>query len=361
MLFYIVIFFTIFLMTFLEVISNNKKFSLGGSTIILVLLFILSFVRWECGTDWYSYLSYFNYIIPWENMFNDGELFEPGFVFINHLSKSISDSYTFFLFIQATILYTYVSLSIYKLSHYYIFSIFTFYCMSFGGVFFVRQTIAMAILLYSITYIVEKKKLPFIITVLLATLIHRTSFIFLLSYPIFYKEYSVKQIILTMSFFTIIGVACTKLLLNSIVGLNLGILSSKLGTYLAYGSDENYTNYSSTANIIRGLLNRGLLIVIYLYILNFKRKKDYILNGMINLNLFGVILYVLFTPLSASLGRITVYFDIIQIFIIPYMFRNMNIKNKLLLLNFIFLYFLLRLVTVIYSFPDEYIPYKTFF
>jgi len=142
--------------------------------------------------------------------------------------------------------------------------------------------------------------------------------------------------------------------------LGLGIISAKVNAYLDAGTDDNATTFSTTGVLIRGLINRAFLIIVYLSILNNERKNNVILNGLINLNILGIILYVILTPIAFSLGRITAYFDILQIFIIPYLFINSSLKTKCNLLFLLSLYLGLRLYTAIAAFPEEYIPYKTF-
>ena len=73
----------------------------------------------------------------------------------------------------------------------------------------------------------------------------------------------------------------------------------------------------------------------------------------------NTIFYVILTPISFSLGRITAYFDIIQIFILPYLLKKSNYYTKHIFLIILTLYLGFRLFIIISSFPDEYIPYKT--
>lgn len=233
--------------------------------------------------------------------------------------------------------------------------------MSLAGIFFVRQTIAMSILLHSLIYIKNRNFLFFFLIVIIATLIHRTAIIFLITYPLFYRHFKLRQIFLIICLTLFLGLFFNRFIINILSNLNLGIISAKINVYLSLGSDESYTTYSSTTVLLRGLLNRLFLIGIYLIILNKIRKNNPFLNGLINLNLLGVILYVLLTPISFSLGRVSVYFDIIQIFILPYLIKYSNKPTRKLLLIFLTLYLGLRLYTIVSSYPEAYIPYKTIF
>jgi len=361
MILYFFIFFLLLSGALLEIISNNKKFSQSTFTFFIFCFFILSFIRWETGTDWTPYYDVFKSIeIPWETLTDYLHGFEPGFMILYNIAKSISDSYTIMLLIEAIILYFCIYYFIKAHSFYPILSLLIYYSMSFAGIFFVRQNIAMAILLCSLKYIYEKKIIPFILIVIIAASIHRTAIIFLIAYPFFYKFYKLKSIILVTLLASIIGITLGKLMLTFLGELGLGIISAKVNAYLDAGTDDNATTFSTTGVLIRGLINRAFLIIVYLSILNNERKNNVILNGLINLNILGIILYVILTPIAFSLGRITAYFDILQIFIIPYLFINSSLKTKCNLLFLLSLYLGLRLYTAIAAFPEEYIPYKTF-
>ena len=361
MLLYITLFFLLFILTYLEILSNNKQFSQNSIIIVTTFFFILSFIRWDTGTDWEPYFEAFERIkIPWENLSDKYSEFEWGFMVLYNIAKSLSDSYTMMLFIEATILYMCMFHVIKTHSLYPIFSLFIYYCMSFAGIFFVRQNIAMIILLCSLKYIYERKIIPFIIIVCIASLIHRTAIIFLLSYPIYKYYYSLKFIIVSVLITTLLGLFLTKLMLNMIGGLGLGIISAKINAYLDLGENDNSTTFSTTGILIRGLINRAFLVILYLSILNKDRAQNRVLNGLINLNIFGIILYIILTPIAFSLGRVTAYFDILQIFILPYLFTKCTFRAKYTIISLLSIYLFFRLYTAIAAFPQEYIPYKTF-
>jgi len=361
MLFYYSIFLILLLLAYIEVFSNNKKYSHKTLFLVIFLFFILSFIRWETGTDWEAYYQTFTRIeTPWKSFYDDYSNFEPGFMILYHIAKTLSNSYTMMLFIEGFIIYVCLFKSLKRYSIYPLYSLLMFYAMSLAGIFFVRQNIAVCILLCSIPYILKKEKYKFLLIVFIAFLIHRTSIVFLIAYPLFHKYYKIKTIFFIITISTIIGISFGKLFLMLLGSFNLGIITEKLNAYLSMGTTENYTTYSSTSVLIRGLVNRAFLIILYLSILNKIREKNIILNGFINLNLLGVVLYVILTPIAFSLGRITAYFDIIQIFIIPYLIKASSYQTKHIIMFILSIYLSFRLYTIISSFPDLYIPYKTF-
>lgn len=346
----------------MEVLSKNRKFSIVSLTIVLSFFFVLSFIRWETGTDWNSYLEVFERIkIPWNSLEDKYSEFEIGFMVLYNLARSVSDSYTVMLLVEAVLLYMCVYNALKSQSIFPIFSLLMYYSMSLAGIFFVRQNIAMAILLCSLPYIIDRKPFKFCIIVFMAFLIHRTALIFLIAYPCFFKYYELKTIIIFLFCAIGVGLFLGKLFLGMMSGLELGIVSLKINAYLNMGVEDNSTTFSTTAVLLRGILNRVFLIIIYMSLLNRKRKTNYVLNGLINLNLLGIILYVILTPIAFSLGRITAYFDIMQILILPYLLNICTLRTRCGLMVFLLLYMVFRLYTILAAYPDEYIPYKTFF
>ena len=96
MLFYFALNILFALFSIIELLSRKcgiTKLLFGTSVFIL---FSLSFIRWETGTDWEHYLKMYFWIrVPWED-FDSG--MEYGFLFVENLGKSIFDDYTGIVF-----------------------------------------------------------------------------------------------------------------------------------------------------------------------------------------------------------------------------------------------------------------------
>lgn len=364
MIFYYFIFFLLFFFSALELKCKSKRFSHKTTVIFIFLFFILSFIRWEVGTDWDSYYRYHSGIKgSLEDVFYiKYNKFEIGYETINQFAKSISKSYTFTLFLQAIIIYFLWTKSLIRLSVYPLLSLFIFYCMSFASIFFVRQNIAMAILVFSVYYINKKNWKTFLGLVLIAFIIHRSSIVFLIAYPIFHKYYSSKKILFILLASILIGISIGKSLLSYLGTLGMGAISAKIEYYMEQGEKDHFSDFSITQILFKGAINRLFLFIIYMFVLNKFRKKNKLINGLINLNILGMILYFFLTPISLSLGRVTVYFDLLQLFIIPYVFYYLRDNNsKIILYAIISAYLALRLYSAIYSFQEAFIPYRTIF
>ncbi|MFK2003778.1 EpsG family protein [Bacteroides fragilis] len=74
-----------------------------------------------------------------------------------------------------------------------LFSLFFLWSISFANVFYIRQTVAIALLFYSTTFLVNKKTWLFFICIYIATLFHSTSFVFVFAYFLFRLRITIKQ------------------------------------------------------------------------------------------------------------------------------------------------------------------------
>lgn len=362
MLFYLAILVILLVNAFIEITYSRKNKYTGIFYALIIVLYVLSFLRWETGTDWGNYYEMFTWIKePWANMASTG--MELGFVFVNHLGKFLFDSYTGVLFIFSTILYFCLSRSYVILSFYPITALFIAFCISpFAHMLYVRQNVALAILCLSVVYVKNRQLIVFLFLVFLASLFHRTAWIFLIVYPLFYKEFSFKFYIISIIASILIGITIGKTLVGVLGNLPIEAISSRIDQYLEMGSADNSTTFSTSAIIIKGFINRGFLLV-FLFYCQYKLKyKDSFIRGLMNIYIVGTIIYFITLPLSISLARAAVYMDSIQTILIPcIIYKQHNRYNRMLLLGIICLYYSLRFYSALFTFWDCYIPFKTIF
>ena len=176
MIFYFAIFTLLAFFSFLEIFAFKKVDSVLFFLVLTFFLFSLSFIRWETGTDWDAYLNFFEISTEW---FSESEEFEWGFSRLNEIIRSYSSNYTVMLFVMAAILFSFQSKAILAFSPYPITSILILWSTTFANIFFVRQTVSIAILFFSIRYIQEKRFWSFLLMIFFAMLFHRTSIIFI--------------------------------------------------------------------------------------------------------------------------------------------------------------------------------------
>ncbi|MFF2018635.1 EpsG family protein [Paenibacillus sp. NPDC058177] len=362
MLIYIFIFLSLSIISFIEIFSNKYQMKIKKTIVTIISLFflVLSTIRWQRGTDWNPYFNFFSNIqnIPLEN----NNLFEVGYKYLNYFVSLISKEYTFFLFICALIVFIFQRKAIINLSSitaskddgvtYPLTMLFIMWSLYLGNIFTVRSTLAYIILLHSIIYIRDKKKVQFIIFVIIATLFHRSSIIFFLAYFIYHFR---------LTKITIISCIITIPLILHFSSDILILLSKILGGSYEY-KVFNYIYNDRQGSEYAGLINTVFLLFVFLFIYWRNDRSDSHFLGMFNLFFFGAILYFGTYLNSVSLTRMALPFMMCQIYLIPYIFNVVkNNKIKIIVFLVFFVYLAMRYYSVLSVYWDLYIPFKTIF
>lgn len=355
------IFFILTLLSFgdiwIEPKNRGPKYKLIFAFTI-ICLFVLSAFRLEMGTDWDRYEEYFD-ASTWGF---DGWM-EYGFTLLNKLVYSISSNYSVMVFVVASIVYTLKPQVIYKLAPYPFLALLMWYVVGIADIFPVRQTISSALLLYSIIFVINKKIWPFLMIVILASLFHSTALIFIVTYFIF--DIRISRLVSVTAFIgSFIFAVTAQAAISDLLGaISNPILQEKLNAYLSMGADETFGSiYSSRQVIIRGFVNRGLIMFIVFVLLNNKNKEDRVLNGWVNMFVFSSLCYFILCSVNIALGRLVSYFDLSQIFIFTYLFKlRMTPVNKLVLFGMLIIYLLYRFYGVVNNYYDLYVPYTSIF
>lgn len=342
-----IIYWLLALFCFLDLLKSQKKdyvFSLKSIYYIwLLVLFILTAFRWECGTDWMQYKTFFED----PSRINS---FEAGFTLYVKIIRSIINDFSAYIFVGAILIVSCLNISIIKISHFPLLSLLIFLAQLNGGIFFVRQHLAIVILLVSTYYVIKRRLIYFIILLVLATSIHRTSFLFILAYPIYNISINNKKKILFLFLGGVIAVLLGKILFtSSIFNLFGGIIAEKINSYSEYAEmGMTFSKYSATELLIRGFCARLIIIIAILYFLRRRIGVDKICNGLVNIYLMGTIVYLLTVQISTSFARGAAPFDTILIFIIPYVLIEVKKKyHKYPLFLFITCYFFFKLYVII--------------
>lgn len=357
---YIVIFTIISLFALIESTNLDRRITLFSYFLLCFGLYTLSFIRWEIGTDWKNYYDYFQSVgsIPFED-----DVFEWCYSVLTRIVAHFTDNYTVFLCVAGLILFLFQSFAIKRLSPYPIISLLFLWAVQFANVLFVRQWIAIAILMYAVTFIEKKKFIPFILLVILAAGFHRTSWIFVFAWWIYQLNFSRKTMILVLIASVGFSMILTKVLelLSGGVG---GIIQAKIDTYLSEEfNDDTNSDIGILAVIIRGFANKFLILLTSFYLYNKIVEKYPQFQGYLNLYWFGAILYFSTISISVVFVRISYAFDVFQIILIAYFFRV--IESPLIrLLSFILLicYLFLRMRQQLNGpYAEEFVPFKLFF
>lgn len=304
----------------IEYVKNDKKYLIF---IFLLLTFFLAFKSENVGVDADSYRDIFYDIskLSFLKVYSY-DRYEIGYKYLCKLISFIWNNYQFFLFIIAFIEMFGFYYFIKKYSKNYALSLFIFitfetYMLTFGVL---RQAIALSISLFAFKYIDEKKILKFILTILIASLFHKTAAIFLLAYPLQYLKINKKSMFLFTAFLTMV----------ILFGKEIVLFIMK---YIYMPSTPTFNGGHGYKMIL--LL---YLICMFSYMYNtkliYQDKKNNILLPMIML---GTLIQCL-APTYKNTGRLVIYFFPFIDIVIPNICEIINNKKLKLILIVIMIF-----------------------
>lgn len=360
MLFYIIIFALLYILSHIEIGLNIKQSSkLPIFRFLIMFFFVLSFIRYERGTDWDAYYSFFTSNETYAEF--KSYLFEPFFTLLNYIIKSITDKYYILLMVLSLIIFTLKSKIIWMYSPYPYMSILILYALYRGDIFFVRETIAIALCLYSIKYIVQQKKIHYVVCIVIASLFHASSIIFILAYYLYYTKITPQKITTCFIVLFIAGF-CTRILLET-VGAVLG--ENYLWRINAYLDTEGETfgmQDSIQKALFKGIINRGIFIVLFMYIY-IKRGTSNIFKGLANLYFASVMLFLTFMPISYAFARLANSYEQVLIILMPLAIKQFNIESRRILFIIIGIYLFIRFYSfsLTGSYSEHFVPFKSIF
>jgi len=318
-------------------ICIEKKFKINISIIFIFIIFLIlatvAGLRWRVGTDYGGYaLNYRFYQITFLDSIKSYN--EPGIHIIAVISKYIYDDYATMFFLASFITILLFTYTITKYSNHYLLSFFLLvFIGSWHGTFNgVRQYIACAIVFASLSYIINRKFIIYLLCILIAASFHISAISMIVLYFIPLKKISIWQ-----SIFIIIGSAA----LISSYDIIFNIIANIKETDLVI------TPYmTQKINIFRIIVTFAPILVYFLFSKkDFLPKRDYFLINTLFLNA-GI---MIFTSNSAYLGRLGIYTNIFNTLAFP---KILNGKDKYL--N----YLLIVIIFFLYGFYWYYDVYK---
>ncbi|WP_165971015.1 EpsG family protein [Peribacillus frigoritolerans] len=359
LLYYFIVISTYIIVNISARVSRTNYTKLGKIIFYLAILipWIIASNRYGIGTDYYNYEKMYYNITNFgsilESIINSS--YEPGWIILNYVVKYIFNNEVKYIFVISSLLILFFNFSAiytYRKRINMSIAIFILMCTLYNPSFnIIRQSLAMAILLFSLKYIDEKKVLKFILLVVLAGSFHYSAFIFVPVYWVlnnnYYNFWSKFKIFVFYLLFILIVVQFEPLF-NSLI--NVGVFSK-------------YNIYEINSNGSIGIGNIIVrLPVILIILLNLKelRKKDPFMGGVTVLYFISLILYFLGYK-ADYLARIAVTFEMMQIFILSSIIRSQNDLSRkylyyLLIILYYFIYFTYFILMGNYG---ETIPYIT--
>lgn len=299
-------------------LSNlNKK---GRSILIFVvmfvqLMFLYTLKDHSIFNDLWLYLEGFQNSkeVGWIELYkiqdyNSYLTFELGWRYYTKLISSLSNNELIFTFLTGSfIIYSYFNfIKKYSLVHW--FSIFLFISIVFyNSMFVLRQNLAIAICLFAIPYIIDRKLWKFLFVVGIAFLFHKTAFVFLGLYFIYPLKINYKFYIYLLAFFIIIKF------------VSLTILQFTVDA----GFSADYLLEESRANITPFLISLSLVLFTGFILYPFKKIDKHE-------KLFFMMLCILMVfdlsrmDLFGTIGRLGKYLFPATIILIPNITEKIN-------------------------------------
>ena len=165
--------------------------------VIAAMLIVVAGLRYRVGTDYMAY--YRTRVEDWKTVWDYIVHFrEPGIRLLSRLSVMIADDGAVLIFICAVFITGIYCLMIYRYSPMYLVSMLLFLFLgewtgSFNGI---RQYLAAAIVFAGHRYILKRKFVPYLLTVLLATLFHKSAVFMILPYFLYARKPDTTQFVI---------------------------------------------------------------------------------------------------------------------------------------------------------------------
>jgi hypothetical protein len=356
-----------FILAVLEVSKDVKPYRNVLAFSSFVLLAFFTGLRWETGTDWFSYKELFDTLeLDWTFLLNVYS-FDLGYVVLNAIVKLFTDDYTLFLLVDSFIAVGIVFWFLKKYSPNPNISFFVFYNAFFVAQFMGsnRRIISLGAALFVFYFVHEMKYKKFAFWQTVAFLFHRTSILLMFTRFIPRKRFTTKQILLILLVCLIIGIPQLPFKLVGLLGNALSAFSSNsiIDKMLFYSENNESVIPENTNPVILmtlSVIKRSVFISFYLYVI--KKNKDVLdtlSDYFLNIYIVGFAIYLLFNG-SPIFQMLSTYFTFIEIALIGRFWNYADMRTKFVFLGILLFYGFFQLLSSLNAYPELYIPYRLY-
>ena len=311
MLVYWILFILVFFFFLINTLSKNKNIEILGFFISILFAISLGCLRSNLvGTDTPGYVR----DMPITVSQSVSNIFEyerdPIFwVFIKFLFL-FSDSYTLYFSVLAIVFWLFSALVIKKYAQEIFLGLLIFITFRFSDFYLnaMRQGFSIAIIMYSIKFIFDKKPINFVITVLIASLFHNSALFFMFAYLLQYVNLQKMRLLLFVLF---VFVFLTKGWLYNYVFKSLVAENGQYGLY---------ANIESDHGILYLILYTVTFLICSFFMKKFENNRTF--NILFNLVYIGLLLQVI-TLKNVGFARIAVYYTQYFVLIVPMVYKQM--------------------------------------
>lgn len=318
--------------------KKNKKNTLFLKITIALLTILEGFRAFSVGNDTGVYLRIFNIAndIKWDFLYVTR--FEKGYLILNILLSYITNNARVLLIIVSIFINIGLYYFIKNNSNNYYLSIFMYVCLLFfySAMNTIRQNIALTIIIIGFCLIRNRKFIPYLLTVAIASLFHFSAIIAIFLYPLYKIKFNKKNIIIILVLFMVVLLSFSRIIKY--------INTSNLFMYNYSLRDEGY----SLANSLYALTYIFMIIFCLL-------NKEY--EGEDNsFMLYTLLASVLINSLAIKMNifeRLADYYSVFSIIYLPNVITA--IKNERTKKIFKILFILLMIIyaqTIIINRPE---------
>ena len=219
-----------------------------------------------------------------------------------------------------------------------------FFSTAEGGITYVRTVVATCVIMYSFTYVSEKRLIPYCLCVLLAGSIHTSAYMAFPVYWVYNNEIRYKYYILTFVCCTLFFYFSGKLFLS-----NFSLFGEHFNYVLNYyiGEDQESDNYQAWGISVESALFGHLIKKIFLlyFLLKYLRERisdNKTIRGLLNVYIFSSIFYCSVVPVALQFGRMSGLFDSVDVILFAYTYKyikDSKVRLCFLYLTILFCYF----------------------
>lgn len=305
-------------------LSKNKQFNKVLYWISFALLFIFAAFRYGFGNDYFQYQKIYN-AIQNPKAYNSHGLAEyygkqVVFVFLNKISfnyytfiglTSLLFILTIALFIQKNVSanYRWLSLLVFLINPY-------LFLINLSAI---RQCLAMILFIIAVNFAYKKKVIIYIVLILLASLCHSSAIVLL---PIYFicNEKQVRN-------YGVIIITSLILILLLMPDMLDRVIMDVLNTMF---ENTTYNQYLEGNNSLRATILSSLFCIYLLVNIGGLKGKTLVFAKLYLLaTIFNILAYR-----YSMLTRITMYFDIFSIIVLPLLFMNNLYSKKYVFRNY---------------------------
>ncbi len=327
----------------------DRRFSNVFAFMSMFVMAFFSALRWERGTDWLPYLDIF------ESVQKNIEVtsVEYGFLYYIKFLNFITYEYSFYMVVTTVIIYVIFFVALRKLSIDLNLSLFSLWCLHISIFFWVRQTIAVAIVYLALTYLIDRRPIKYFLCIITASLFHLSALIFLLVW--FLKDEIRAKNIFYLILLLVGFLAFVQFFLSDAFYL-------KYLLYLEEGYDESIVHgVDGGAALFLPLANRIALILLFWKIID---RNSFANILLMRIYIASLPIYLASEFAFSIFGRLLVYFDLAAIILIP---AAISSRNRIRWRNVVYLLLFLPYLISRYHrainglYVDLFVPYKWIF